>query len=152
MKVLSLRQPWASLVVHGIKKWETRGWRPGDRNRKLIERDGLLIHASLTKKSASLMGSAPFSNHLSTLGILPYGAIIGRVKIGRLLSTKQWVHETAINRLNGDLLLKDVHEKAFGDYSPGRWAWELLEPELFPQPIPFRGKLTIWDYDFSLSR
>lgn len=35
-------------------------------------------------------------------------------------------------------------EKAFGDYSPGRWAWRLANPVLFDEPVPWRGALGLW--------
>ena len=44
MKVLSLLQPWATLVVLGAKKYEVRGWQTAYRG-------PLLIHASAKKPS-----------------------------------------------------------------------------------------------------
>lgn len=144
MKTLSLRQPWASLIVHGLKTWETRSWRPGDRNRRLLERDGLLIHASLSKKSAALMGIPPFSNHLAKLGKLPYGHIIGRCRVGRIIRTEHWLKE--FQPVKGSPWFD---EWCFGDYAPGRWCWELLEPEVFEMPIRFPGSLSLWEYAFT---
>ena len=37
-------------------------------------------------------------------------------------------------------------EKAFGDYSPGRYGWLLSDPVQFAEPIPAKGKLGIWNY------
>lgn len=141
MKVLSLRQPFASLLIHGIKRWETRGWKPGARNMKIIQRDGLLIHATLTKKDAHLMGSAPFSNHLSILGQLPYGCIIGKIRIGRIIKTQEWCNEN----MSG---LFANQEFKFGNYSPNRWAWEVIEPEPISH-IPWRGALSLWEFAFT---
>jgi hypothetical protein len=28
----------------------------------------------------------------------------------------------------------------FGHFAPDRWAWELDEVEVFPEPIPYRGQ------------
>ncbi|MDP3703221.1 MAG: hypothetical protein Q8R78_02410 [Candidatus Omnitrophota bacterium] len=36
-------------------------------------------------------------------------------------------------------------ERAFGDYSPGRWAWELKNPRRLAAPIPCRGRQGMWD-------
>ena len=44
MKCLSVRQPFATLIVTGHKKIETRRWVTGHRGR-------LLIHASLTTET-----------------------------------------------------------------------------------------------------
>lgn len=36
MKVLTLKQPWATLVAEGIKKYEFRSWRTKYRGKVLI--------------------------------------------------------------------------------------------------------------------
>lgn len=33
---------------------------------------------------------------------------------------------------------------AFGDYTPGRWAWKIEDVELLPEPVPARGALGLW--------
>lgn len=35
-------------------------------------------------------------------------------------------------------------ERAFGDYSDGRFAWKLADPRPFEYPIPMRGALGLW--------
>jgi len=39
------------------------------------------------------------------------------------------------------------NEFAFGDYTPGRFAWLLANVKLLPEPIPARGALGLWDWD-----
>ena len=144
MLTLSLRQPYASLIIHGLKKFETRSWRPGERNRRILERDGLLIHAGQNKKSAPLMGMPPFSNYLSQIGTMQYGFIIGRCRVGRIIRTEEWLKE--FQPRPGSPWFE---EWAFGDFHPGRYAWEIIEPEVFATPIPCRGKLSLFDYPFT---
>ena len=43
MKAISIKQPWASLIAHGIKDIENRSWRTNYRGR-------VLIHAGASKK------------------------------------------------------------------------------------------------------
>lgn len=83
MKAISLLQPWASLVVMGAKKIETRSW-----NTKY--RGELLIHASAgkTKEGRNLAKyNSDFYDALKTeydvfgLYDLPFGAIIGKVNL-----------------------------------------------------------------------
>jgi hypothetical protein len=38
-------------------------------------------------------------------------------------------------------------EWAFGDYSPGRFAWELRNVRRLPEPILARGALSLWTFD-----
>lgn len=44
LKAISIRQPWAWLIVHGPKRWENRDWSPKNPGRKF--RGRVLIHAA----------------------------------------------------------------------------------------------------------
>ena len=115
MKVISLWQPWASLIILKLKRLETRGWN-------LHYRGPMAIHA--TKKLV------PFnrvffdlSPHLQALIMhiieeaygsyddMPTGAILGTAKVTDVFKTEDIF----------DLLWKI--ERACGDYRPGRFAW-----------------------------
>jgi len=154
MKVLSLSQPWASLVVTrypadlltvGIKGWETRGWEPSKDNLDQIRAEGLLIHASKTWRpnQRELMNTKPFVKHKKFVGDMPFGCIIGWVTVGEIISTDEWV-------MRESFVMKDItnnDEYHYGNYSTGRKAWELTECLKFSQPIAAKGKLSLWDYD-----
>ena len=134
MKALSLLQPWASLVVIGAKKIETRGWQTKHRGK-------LLIHASRGKAGSIFASESPFKKYIQDFTKLPFGAIIGKVTLTDIIRTEElFLDDTEMNRLT-------MEEKAFGDYSSGRYAWILEEPVQFEEPIPARGSLSLWDYD-----
>jgi activating signal cointegrator 1 len=40
-----------------------------------------------------------------------------------------------------------MEERAFGDYSNGRYVWVLEEPEVFRHPFFMKGTLGLWNYD-----
>lgn len=152
MKVLSLSQPWASCLFtqhpyeikpRALKGWETRGWKPSEKNLAIIRKEGLLIHASETwnKFLKELIKQAPFSQYMRFMNPMPFGAIIGKVKVGRILTTESW-REEFDPRNNMDAL----HEKQFGDYTPGRFAWEFATFEPM-EPIKCKGALSLWDFD-----
>lgn len=149
IKTISLLQPWASLVVLGHKRIETRSW-----NTK--HRGPLLIHASkkIPDWMKEDMKDEPFRGCIWPLfkgdavdkrweDALPTGAIIGQVNLIETRATPNpftslngnWIHE-----------LSD-QEIAFGDYSPGRYGWLLSKPVLFDEPIPVAGALSLWDFD-----
>lgn len=46
-------------------------------------------------------------------------------------------------------LIKKQHpdEYAFGDFTPGRYAWVMMNPVLFESPIPARGKQGLWNWE-----
>lgn len=58
MKILFVRQPWASLLVSGLKDIENRTWAPNFKGR-------ILIHASLAKvpKRFAEMNVFEVNNH-----------------------------------------------------------------------------------------
>jgi hypothetical protein len=43
-----------------------------------------------------------------------------------------------------DELFLEGNESAFGDYSPGRWAWILSDVRKTSVPIPCKGSLGLW--------
>ncbi|HLZ15591.1 MAG TPA: hypothetical protein VKQ08_01045 [Cyclobacteriaceae bacterium] len=145
---ISLAQPYASLLIAGIKRFETRGWRPGPRNLAIIQREGLLVHASLSRKYDHLQATEPFWRHLSGMGQLPRGAIIGRVRVGEIIPTEKWIKDYAtwsgsMSNLPGFF---ERVERNLGDFSAGRYAWQILDPVKFDAPIPYKGSLSLWNY------
>lgn len=127
---LSLIQPWASalFLMHNgqrLKEWETRSWRTSFRG-------PLLIHAA-----KGYPGYAKrFAEEERALGrgqpSLPFGAIIGRVFLREVYHTADIVPSLS------------ALERRYGDYTPGRFAWKTVQPELFDDPIPCVGHLGIW--------
>jgi activating signal cointegrator 1 len=132
-KALSLLQPWASLVVMGLKKIETRSWQTAHRGT-------LLIHASLGRKGKILCSEPPFSKYIADFDTLPFGAIIGQVQLEEIVPVESLFYtDEKLNALT-------LEEKAFGDYTKGRYAWMLSEPLVFDDPIPVKGGLSLWEF------
>jgi hypothetical protein len=139
MRVLSLLQPWASLVAWGHKKYECRSWRTDYRG-------PLLIHASARKpnKREKLMFEQAdiFSIYISDMNMLPYGCLIAKVVLKEIYST-----DFLIQHLELDPFHNWTQELAFDDYSPGRYAWILQSAEAFSNHIPVKGSLGLWEYN-----
>lgn len=131
MKAISLRQPYASLWVGGHKINETRAYRTRHRG-------WLLVHASTWSDFSML--SAELRQHLDhRFGgwekRWSRGGIIGAVYLARMEPTGLAVQ------------LASREEKLYGDFAPGRWAWRADMPIEFPSPIPYKGKLGLFDVD-----
>jgi hypothetical protein len=138
MKVLSLLQPWATLVVISAKKIETRKWQTKHRGE-------LLIHASGGKAGELLCQEEPFTRYIDSFKELPFGAIIGKVTLEDIKPISQIaIPESTLNTLT-------LEERAFGDYSPGRFAWLLSDPVRFTKPLPVKGSLSLWEFDLPTS-
>lgn len=130
MQTLTLTQPWATLVVTGAKRVETRGWTTRYRG-------PLAIHAG---KGWSTEDRA-FAAYLRTLGLLdvdplelPRGAVLGEVVLLDVRPTEA---------VRASL---DVRERLLGDYGVGRFAWFLEGPVAYAEPIPARGALGLWSW------
>jgi hypothetical protein len=156
MKAITLTQPWATLVAIGAKRLETRSWRTSYRG-------PLAIHAAAgygkggRRAHKELCGTEPFCSVLNAaMGrwlkgrgdlrdmvehpFMPMGAIIAVC------------HLTAIYRITeqgveGFCPQPPRNEIAFGDYTPGRYAWLLSDIRALPEPIPAKGALGLWGWD-----
>lgn len=143
MYVLTLRQPWAWLLVTGRKRIETRSWRTR-------VRQPIAIHASgdITEEEVALCSAQPFSDALAETGIvtpdmLPLGQVIGRVN---LTDCQQMGIEFPLTETNLQL---NARERAFGVYAPGRWAWQTSSPVLYAERnrVALRGMPGLWKID-----
>jgi activating signal cointegrator 1 len=137
VKALSLTQPWATLVAIGAKRIETRSW-------STPYRGPVAIHASkgFPRDCQQLCYEHPFVDVLlhrfNGPCDLPVGSIVaisrltGVFPTARLAAVEQWI---------GGLL---PHERAFGNYSRGRYGWLLSEVQALPEPICCKGALGLW--------
>lgn len=148
MKALSLWQPWATLVVAGEKRVETRGWATAHRG-------PLLIHAAKAWNNAlaAIADADPFRAALLLAGFrsaakLPFGALVGTVEVVDCYPTSKVDVSPQACRVPSvglDRLLIDDTERAFGDYGTGRWAWLLRNPVAFAEPVPHAGRQKLFE-------
>jgi activating signal cointegrator 1 len=140
MKCLSVLQPWASLILLGAKKIETRSWATKYRGL-------LLIHAGKgwNKAVEGMCALEPFQSALAAhKEPLPRGCIIGQVELCDCIpieDAKRYVQASPPEAMGGF----SEHELAFGDYTPGRWAWLLTAPQVVSLPMPYKGSLGIFN-------
>ena len=61
MKVLTIKQPWASLIINSYKKYEFRSWKTNYRGKilihagKTLEKDMLATRGTIKKNSQETM-------------------------------------------------------------------------------------------------
>ena len=139
METLSLTQPWATLVAIGAKKWETRSW-------STKYRGPLLIHAAkkFTRDDRALIMEWPFSEYIKEGTPLPLGKILCRVDLVDVITTDGWM-----GRYSRSESESTQEEYRFGNYTHGRFAWELRNPVKFDKPIPAKGSLGLWEFEES---
>jgi len=118
MKVLSLKQPFAELIISGKKTIELRKW-----NTKL--RGKFFIHASKIPDHKA-MKKFGFTN-------LPSGAIVGKAE---LIDVKKY-HDKLEHE-------KDKN-KHLADTSWGNYGFILKNAKRFHKPKPAKGMLGFWN-------
>lgn len=131
MKILSLTEPYASLILYGKKKVETRSW-------KTSYRGELYIHASKTKMTKKDKNNKELMELLEGK-TLHFGMIICKCRLVDCIPmTEEYVEK-----------IKKENEQEYlcGEYAVGRYAWILENVEVLDKPIPAKGHLSIWNYD-----
>ena len=134
LKALTLYDPWATLVVLGEKKFETRSWPTQHR--------GLLaIHVSKNRPREAMRFDdiEPFRSALGhnyhNLGYRHPGCIIGVVEV---------VACYPAGRSDARFGTLSEKELAFGDFSAGRFAWLLKNQHPLAEPITCAGHQGLW--------
>lgn len=153
IRVLTLTEPWASLVAIGAKQIETR-------SRKLLSEPGpLAIHAakSMPDWAVDEMEFRLFAEPLMAAGILPkhwytLHSLADRDAIGR--GSFQRGHIIAlvdlveVFRFTPETVAPiSQTERAYGDYSLNRYGLRLANPRRLVTPIPARGHQGVWYVD-----
>ena len=167
MRALSLTEPWASLVVTGEKKVETRSW-------KTAHRGLIAIHAAkgFPAYAKEVIGVS-FFKILEKHGIFSpkdftFGAIVGVAEIVACLTTDgaPFFNMSSVNveTINGVTTksesssvfykkpLPGTPENMFGDYSANRFMWFLENAKRLKTPIPCKGALSLWQVPAEIER
>ncbi|MBZ5689851.1 MAG: ASCH domain-containing protein [Acidobacteriia bacterium] len=117
-RALTIRQPWASMIVWGLKTVEVRSWSTEYRGE-------IFIHAAkrIDERAASLF----------CLDDLPRGALLGTVQLVDVepLTPDRWKQ------------LADDHLQT-GACEPGLYAWHVASPKALGYPIQFQGELGLF--------
>lgn len=129
MKVLTIKEPFATLIKNKVKYIETRSWKTNYRGEIYIH-SGL---AKLTKEVRERKGLSELYNEND----LKYGYIICKCNlVDCIYMTEEFIKQE-----------KEKNPKNFiaGRYEVGRYAWVLdnIEPI---KPIEAKGQLGIWNY------
>jgi len=150
MKAISIWQPHASLIVMGLKPFETRSWTAW----KSLIGKRIWIHAGkalddlldlneyLEDRNAGHHDQDydAYVEALRACGFkylrdMPRGCLIGTAVLEASLPTENL-----------------TNPGPFGNFGPGRFAWQMTDPIPLATPIPFAGKqgfFEVQDYVFS---
>lgn len=137
MKALTLTQPWATLVAIGAKKIETRSWR--------TKYTGpLAIHAAKGFPRVARDFTLDPIVYESYRNIWPDWPAYPQ---GCILATCYLTGSIPVDVFGVSVEPLSDREKAFGDYSAGRYAWLLGDVRPLATPIPVKGALGLWEWN-----
>lgn len=134
IKTLTIWEPWATLIVAGIKRFETRGY-------KVNHRGPLGIHAASRwhDDQQTICCRQPYRDMLAGLGWNPEDTL------GRVLGVAHL--DCVIPTQSSEIMELSALEKQVGDYRPGRFAWRLAQAQAFKQPVFATGARGLWFWD-----
>lgn len=149
MKALTLTQPYATLVAIGAKRIETRSWATSYRGPLAIHAGAGLGPVGERRAFARLCRTRPFEQALGAADLpnydlypegMPFGAVVALVRlVGICRITNAGIE--------GFQPQPAANEIAFGDYTPGRYAWLLADVRPLAEPIPAKGALGLWEWE-----
>lgn len=128
MKTITIKQPYASLIAAGIKKYEFRTWKSKYRGK-------LLIHAG---KGIDKKAMERFKNYN-----LEYPS-------GCIIAICDMVDCVKIDEETREMLLKEnelVYGKTAMDKSFDGYGFRLENVKMIEE-IPVNGALSFWEYDY----
>ena len=129
MKVLTIKEPYATLIKSKIKYIETRSWKTNYRGE-------LYIQAGCSKIDKDLKNQKELFE-LYKDKELSYGNIICKCDlIDCIYMTEEFIEQEKEKNYNNFIA---------GDYKEGRYAWILDNIEEI-EPIQVKGQLGIWNY------
>ena len=125
MKVLTIRQPWASLIINGYKKYEFRSWKTNYSGK-------LLIHAALGTDKKLISRFDGYNLDYTN------GAIIGECDLVDCIFVDK--------EFSDELRMIDSNVYANSNYTE-KYAWKLENIIKYDEPIYCKGQLGLWNYD-----
>ena len=126
MKVLTIKQPWSTLIMQGDKRFEFRSWQTKYRG-------DLLIHAGKGIDKEAMKRLAKYLPNE-----IPLGKILGKVTLVDCIRMCSEFKEMLLKE-NSDIYTKSSFSENFG--------WQVEDVQVFDKPIETKGHLSLWEYD-----
>ena len=124
MKVLTIKQPWATLIAEGLKEYEFRSW-------KTNYRGDILIHAGAGIDKDAMKRFKNLNLEYPTKKILAKVTIIDCILLDKEINKK----------------ICDKNPLVYGTKDRDGYAWKLSNLEKLDIPDTINGKLGLWNYE-----
>lgn len=125
MKALTIKEPWASLIIEEYKKYEFRSWKTKYRGK-------ILIHAGLNVEKDMMERFKDYD-----ITIKP-GYIIGEATLTDCILVDEEFNKE----------LRNIDSIVYGRSNHAQtYAWKLENVIKYKEPILCKGKLGLWNYE-----
>ena len=125
MRVLTIKNPWATLIVNNYKEYEFRSWKTKYRGK-------ILIHSSQDLEKNMLNRFKNYNlNYIN-------GVIIGEAILTDCILVDEKFQEK----------LEKENKLVYGNSGHvTKYAWKLENIKKYDKPIYINGKLGLWNYE-----
>ena len=124
MKALTIREPWATLIVEGYKKYEFRSWKTNYRGK-------IYIHVGLSLEKEYVDKFKIYNLKYSK------GEIIGEAELVDCILVNE--------KFNNELKKENSIVYGINNHTSA-YAWKLDNSIKYDKKIPCKGKLGLWNY------
>jgi len=124
MKVLTIREPWASLIVNGYKEYEFRSWKTNYRGK-------ILIHAGLKLDTKDIKRFKKYNLEYQK------GVIIGEADLVDCILVDRKFKRN-LRKINPIVYKRSNYDETY--------AWKLENIKKYDKVIPATGRLGLWNY------
>lgn len=139
IKAITIKQPWATLIALGEKKFETRSW-------PTKHRGPVAIHAgkAVDKRAYNQFAEILAKHGFHSMEDLPSGAVIATATIVDCHRVIE--NPTQTSALTDKGITISEQEFQMGYYGIDYCAWELNSIHKLTTPLPAKGKLSLWQF------
>jgi hypothetical protein len=141
MKAITIWQPYATLIMLGLKRYETRHWSTSYRG-------PLIIHAAKRWDDDREFDCARVANLLRDhLAFSPQSLTDAQRKLMYTATNETLGKALGVVDLKSCEAMLDggsEFENGVGSFGEGRFGWECSAPQLFEEPIRHQGQQGLW--------
>ena len=125
MKALTIKEPWATLIIEGYKEYEFRSWKTNYRGK-------ILIHAGKSLEKDQAKKFKEYNLEYSCGEIIGEAELVDCIKV-----TDEFDNE--LKKKNSLVYGKTNHNMTY--------AWKLTNIKKYDKKIKVNGKLGLWNYE-----
>ena len=125
MKALTIKEPWATLIIEGYKEYEFRSWKTNYRGK-------ILIHAGKSLEKNQAKKFKEYNLKYSCGEIIGEADLVDCIKVTEEFDKK-------LKKKNSLVYGNSGHEQNNG--------WKLENIKKYDKKIKVNGKLGLWNYE-----